>query len=114
MPPPTMRSVSSAVTVADPQPAPPPPDLDSRLARLRPPLPGGFWWAWGVPLLITAVGLFLRLFRITRPTGKVFDETYYAGDGWSLLHHGVELNKEGHAAFVAHPPLGKWLIALGE
>jgi len=106
--------VSSAVAVADRQPAAPPADLDSRLARLRPSLPAGFWWGWGVPLLITAVGLVLRLFRITRPSGKVFDETYYASDAWSLLHHGVELNKDGHAAFVAHPPLGKWMIALGE
>jgi len=95
--------VSSAETV-----------VDTRLARLRPPMPSNGWWGWGVPLLITAVGLFLRLFRITRPSGKVFDETYYAGDAWSLLHHGVEVNSSGTASFVAHPPLGKWVIALGE
>jgi dolichyl-phosphate-mannose--protein O-mannosyl transferase len=92
----------------------PPPDLPARLARLRPPLPRDAWWGWGIPSLIAAVGLFLRLFRITRPHGKVFDETYYAPDAWNLLHHGVELNKDGQAAFVAHPPLGKWMIAVGE
>lgn len=106
--------MSSAATVADPESRTPPSDLDARLARLRPALPGGGWWGWGIPLIITSVGLFLRLFRITRPTGKVFDETYYASDAWSLLHHGVELNKDGQAAFVAHPPLGKWVIAIGE
>ncbi|MDQ1699362.1 MAG: dolichyl-phosphate-mannose-protein mannosyltransferase, partial [Frankiaceae bacterium] len=91
-----------------------PAGIPDRLARLRRPLPDDGWWGWGIPLLITAIGLFLRLYRITRPHGKVFDETYYAGDAWSLLHHGVELNKDGHAAFIAHPPLGKWLIAIGE
>ncbi|MDQ1747802.1 MAG: dolichyl-phosphate-mannose-protein mannosyltransferase [Frankiaceae bacterium] len=107
-----MNPVSSAATVAGTTPAPA--ALTARLARLRPPLPGGGWWSWGIPLVITAVGLFLRLFRITRPHGKVFDETYYAGDAWSLLHHGVEVNSSGRASFVAHPPLGKWVIALGE
>lgn len=106
--------MSSAAAVADPESRIPPSDVDARLARLRVSLPGGWWWAWGIPLVITGAALFLRLFRITRPRGKVFDETYYASDAWSLLHHGVELNKDHHAAFVAHPPLGKWLIALGE
>jgi len=73
-----------------------------------------WWWSWFVPLLITGIALFLRLVNIKRPHGKVFDETYYAGDAWSLLHHGVEVNSSGHPEFVAHPPLGKWLIALGE
>jgi len=106
--------VSSAAAVADRESPAPLSDLESRLARLRTRLPSGWWWGWGIPLVITGIALFLRLFRITRPTGKVFDETYYANDAWSLLHHGVELNKDGQASFVAHPPLGKWVIALGE
>jgi dolichyl-phosphate-mannose-protein mannosyltransferase len=108
-----MNLVSSAVAVADADPRISS-DLAARLARLRPTMPRDGWWGWGLPLLITGVGLFLRLFRITRPPGKVFDETYYAGDAWNLLHHGVELDKAGKAVFVAHPPLGKWLIAVGE
>jgi dolichyl-phosphate-mannose--protein O-mannosyl transferase len=106
-----MRDVSSAVAVAAPAA---PSDIAARVARLRPPLPSDVLWGWGVPLVITAAALFLRLFRITRPRGFVFDETYYAKDAWNLLHHGVELNDSGKAAFVAHPPLGKWIIAIGE
>jgi dolichyl-phosphate-mannose--protein O-mannosyl transferase len=91
------------------------------LARIRDrlvrPLPADGWWGWLIPLAITAVALFMRLWRITRPQSKVFDETYYAHDAWDLLHHGVELDANSHdqtPGFVAHPPLGKWAIALGE
>ena len=92
--------------------------------RLVRPLPADRWLGWVLPLVITGVALFMRLWRITRPPGKMFDETYYAQDAWSLLHHGVEIDVH-HAAtapgcagtdcgFVAHPPLGKWMIAIGE
>jgi dolichyl-phosphate-mannose-protein mannosyltransferase len=108
-----MYPVSSAVAVAGTAPSTTP-DVTARLARLRTSVAADFWWGWFVPLLITGAGLYLRLFRITRPSGKVFDETYYAPDSWSLLHHGVEVDKSGHPEFVAHPPLGKWVIALGE
>jgi dolichyl-phosphate-mannose--protein O-mannosyl transferase len=64
---------------------------------------------------IAGVAAFLRLWRVTRPPKKVFDEVYYAHDAWSLLHHGVELDANSRAAgFVVHPPLGKWMIAAGE
>lgn len=109
-----MGDVSSVFAVADTDASAPRPNLDARLARLRPTLPSNGWWGWGLPLIVAGIGLFLRLLDITRPHGKIFDETYYAGDAWNLLHHGVELNSSGKAAFVAHPPLGKWLIAIGE
>jgi dolichyl-phosphate-mannose--protein O-mannosyl transferase len=70
------------------------------------------WLAAGVVTLIAAI---LRLVNLDEPKGKIFDETYYATDGWSLLHHGVEWDtKENTAAYVVHPPLGKWAIGLGE
>jgi len=97
---------------------------DRLRARLVRPLPADGWWGWAIPIAIAGVALLMRLWRITRPGSKVFDETYYATDAWNLLHHGVELdvhNAAGppgctdiHCGFVAHPPLGKWVIALGE
>ena len=51
----------------------------------------------------------------SRNNGIVFDETYYAHDSWSLLHHGVEANGPMTGpGFVVHPPLGKWMMAVGE
>ena len=60
----------------------------------------------------------------------VFDETYYVPDAWSILHHGVEWNHPKNVnsllvsgsthvltspgEYVAHPPLGKAMIAVGE
>ncbi len=62
----------------------------------------------------------------------MFDETYYAKDAWSLLQFGYEgtwakgevsnpqvlvgdfSSLEAAGSFIAHPPVGKWLIALGE
>ena len=91
--------------------------LDRIRERLVRPLPADGWWGWLLPLAIAGVGLLMRLWRITRPPSKVFDETYYAHDAWDLLHHGVELDANSHDSapgFVAHPPLGKWMIAVGE
>jgi dolichyl-phosphate-mannose--protein O-mannosyl transferase len=85
--------------------------------KLVRPLPADGWWGWTIPLVIAGVALLMRLWRITRPPSKVFDETYYAPDAWNLLHHGVELDTNSKVpapGFVAHPPLGKWVIAIGE
>jgi dolichyl-phosphate-mannose--protein O-mannosyl transferase len=61
------------------------------------------------------VALILRLADLRFPPGVIFDEVYYSKDAHDLLLHGVELNKEENGpGFVAHPPLGKWCIALGE
>ena len=58
--------------------------------------------------------LTFRLWNLRFPKGFVFDEVYYAQNANSLLHHGVELDPKGGAAqFIVHPPVGKWMIALG-
>lgn len=85
--------------------------------RLVRPMPSDVWLGWLLPLALAGIAVAMRLWRITRPDSKIFDETYYAHDAWNLLHHGVELDASSHDSmpgFVAHPPLGKWLIAVGE
>ncbi|OIV37978.1 phospholipid carrier-dependent glycosyltransferase [Mangrovactinospora gilvigrisea] len=87
--------------------------------------------SWLGPLLVAVFAGVLRLIHLGQPNAVIFDETYYPKDAWSLLHHGFETAwpKDadkllvGHppsaplgneAAYVAHPPLGKWVMALGE
>jgi dolichyl-phosphate-mannose-protein mannosyltransferase len=100
--------------------------------RMVPPMPGSALLGWLGPLVVTAFGAFLRFYRLSVPRTVVFDETYYVGDAWGILRHGVEINhvKNGpytyqltHGGthilasggeFVVHPPLGKILIAVGE
>jgi len=82
-------------------------------------------------LAVTALAGFLRLWQLGTPHQFLFDETYYAKDAWSLLHHGyvtgyVEdandkiLDGQVNGLFtdepsmVVHPEAGKWLVALGE
>jgi dolichyl-phosphate-mannose-protein mannosyltransferase len=109
--------------------------LRALTARLATPLPDDRWWGWAGPLLVTLFGGWLRFNRLSVPDAISFDETYYAKDAWSLLHHGVELCTKanidtavahgytnifttcqggGTGEYVVMPPVGKWLIALGE
>ncbi|HEY3982123.1 MAG TPA: phospholipid carrier-dependent glycosyltransferase [Streptosporangiaceae bacterium] len=92
---------------------------------------GPAFWGWAGPLLVTALGAFLRFNRLSVPKAVVFDETYYVGDAWAILKHGVELKHLQNAdsllahgsthilngtrgELVAHPPLGKMMISVGE
>jgi len=97
--------------------------------RLCPPMPSG-WWAWLGPVLVTAFAGGLRFWRLGQPHAIIFDETYYAKDAYSLLRFGYERSHvegadsrllDGQSdlfattpSFVVHPPVGKWVIALGE
>ncbi|MEV0150266.1 MULTISPECIES: phospholipid carrier-dependent glycosyltransferase [unclassified Nonomuraea] len=109
--------------------------------RLVPPMQGTPLWGWLGPVLVAVFGGILRFVRLGEPRAIVFDETYYIKDAYSLLTFGVERYTLGDAknpvadrrimtgdldiwkhcpdpadcaAFVAHPPLGKWMIAAGE
>ncbi|MGW0632307.1 dolichyl-phosphate-mannose--protein mannosyltransferase [Streptomyces sp. NPDC002758] len=91
------------------------------------------WSGWGGPLLVALLAGLPRFWRLGSPRAVVFDETYYAKDAWSLLRLGYEstwpdrkisdpqilahpqvIPLSDAGAFVAHPPTGKWVIALGE
>ncbi|MET9407021.1 phospholipid carrier-dependent glycosyltransferase [Streptomyces sp. NPDC002935] len=89
------------------------------------------WSGWGGPLLVTLLAGLLRFWNLGSPKAVIFDETYYAKDAWALIHRGYEVNwaknandlilqGNGHvripsdAAYVVHPPVGKYVIGLGE
>nr|WP_229402811.1 phospholipid carrier-dependent glycosyltransferase [Micromonospora okii] len=83
-----------------------------RLATVEARLDGYSWLATAVVVAIAAI---VRFVGLSGPKGKVFDEIYYARDAWGLVERGVEWNyKDNAASYVVHPPLGKWLIGLGE
>ncbi len=98
--------------------------------RLVPPMRGSALWGWAGPLLVTLFGAFLRFDRLSVPHSIVFDETYYVGDAYGILKHGVEINHVKNAdallargsthilasggEYVVHPPLGKIMMAVGE
>ena len=62
--------------------------------------------------LILAVAALLRFWNLGMPATLVFDEVYYVDGARDYLAGGVEVT-DGKAEFIVHPPLGKWLIALG-
>lgn len=98
------------------------PGLVDRLTR---------WSGWGGPLLVTLMAGVMRFYHLGSPKAVIFDETYYAKDAWALVHRGFEVNWDknandlilktgGHvsiptdAAYVVHPPVGKYVIGIGE
>ncbi|MDQ0424507.1 MULTISPECIES: dolichyl-phosphate-mannose--protein mannosyltransferase [Cellulomonas] len=84
-------------------------------------------WLWA--LAVTAFGGVLRFWDLARPHALVFDETYYVKQAFSLLVRGYEASwgdepnprfEAGDTSmlgtdpeYVVHPPVGKWMIALG-
>ena len=78
---------------------------------------------------VMVIAALTRLWNLGYPARLVFDETYYVKDALTLSREGHEkswpdgadagfqaggvLGYLDQAAFVVHPPLGKWLIATG-
>lgn len=122
--------------------APPPEDsprqarvhqLDHLKARLLGYRPSDRLWGWLGPMVIAALGGFMRFWHLGRPHQLVFDETYYVKQGYSIWHYGIEhanmpnlktpddLFTRGtpdvfttYGDSVVHPPVGKWMIGFGE
>ncbi|MEV6785433.1 phospholipid carrier-dependent glycosyltransferase [Streptomyces sp. NPDC051098] len=87
--------------------------------------------AWGGPLLVALVAGVLRFWNLGSPKAVIFDETYYAKDAWALINQGYEgswpkdIDKSilrdpssvpipTDPGYVVHPPVGKWVIGIGE
>lgn len=64
------------------------------------------------PILIALFSFVLRLWDLGRVRGFIFDEVYYVDGARDLLKYGVEVTGS-QPEFIVHPPVGKWLIALG-
>ena len=97
---------------------PPPPSVVRRppVPRRRrdghPRLPDDGRRAWLLTAALGVLTLISRLWDISYPHALLFDEAYYPPEAHDLLTWGHEYNR-GYT-FIVHPPLGKWLIALGE
>lgn len=122
-----------APAAAFPEQPPTPTRTEVLRARLLEPMPRDGWIGWAIPGIIAVLGGILRFLNLGRPHKLVFDETYYVKDGWSLIQYGVEISSRleakkadelftsGNAdiygttgSYVVHPPVGKWLIGIGE
>lgn len=99
--------------------------------QLRVSAPIDRLFGWLTTIVITAVAFGLRWWNLARPGEPMFDETIYAKDSYSLLRYGYEgiWAVDGgvdplvtgdttallpNGSFVMYPPVGKWLIGLGE
>lgn len=89
------------------------------------------WSAWLGPLLVALVAGLMRFWHLGSPKAVIFDETYYAKDSWALVKQGYEASwpkdidkliladpskvpVPTDPGYVVHPPVGKWIIGLGE
>jgi dolichyl-phosphate-mannose-protein mannosyltransferase len=62
---------------------------------------------------VVAIAATTRLLDIGSPSGLIFDESYYAQDACTYLDLGKHVCGGISEASWVHPPLGKWIIALG-
>lgn len=87
------------------------------------------FWGWAGTIFVTLVAAVARFWQLGQPHVLVFDETYYVKDAYTLGRLGFEAQwpedpnpafEAGNvntyldqAAYVVHPPVGKWMIWLG-
>lgn len=63
--------------------------------------------------MITLVAAALRFVRLDIPKQIIFDETYYAKDACWFVNVSERICEIGYEQTYVHPPLAKWLIAIG-
>lgn len=123
--------ISSAFSSETPSSSP------SRSASIRsrflPVDPAPRWLGWLGALLVAAFAGGLRFLGLGQPERIYFDETYYAKDAYGLWNFGYEHETHeepieaddllaqgsqdiftGGGDFIVHPPVAKWMIALGD
>lgn len=66
----------------------------------------------GVTLMTLLAGL-IRYVGVATPSQLVFDEVYYAKDACYYLGSAASVCKTDYEITYVHPPLAKWLIAIG-
>ncbi|WP_344249160.1 dolichyl-phosphate-mannose--protein mannosyltransferase [Isoptericola hypogeus] len=87
------------------------------------------FWGWFGTIVVTLLAAAARLWQLGQPHALVFDETYYVKDAFTLgeLGFAAQWPDEPNpafeagdvftflekAAYVVHPPVGKWMIWLG-
>ncbi len=64
-------------------------------------------------ITVTLVAGVLRLVRLADPDSLVFDEEYYAKDSCWYVHVSDAMCDRTSEVTQVHPPLGKWLLAIG-
>lgn len=99
-------------------PASPPPDtlLTEPAGRLGRPMPTDRLRGWIVTLVVTLIGGVIRFQNLGFPTDygtPIFDEKHYVPQALQMLRNGGFEDNPGYELTV-HPPLGKYLIAVGE
>jgi dolichyl-phosphate-mannose-protein mannosyltransferase len=105
----TLEAPAADAVVAD-EVVPPPPRPRRVPAALQPWHDPNPRLGWAVTALVTAVAALTRFWALGFPSGKTFDEVYYATEAQELLRFGYEDNRA--YMFIVHPPLGKWLIGI--
>ena len=68
---------------------------------------------WIAASIVTLVAGVLRFVRLGDPKALVFDETYYAKDACWYVNVSESLCDTGSEITQVHPPLSKWIIAIG-
>jgi dolichyl-phosphate-mannose--protein O-mannosyl transferase len=105
-------------------------DQRSTVERLRDGTLTGPLAGWLITLAVTGLAFAIRFVGLAYPNKILFDETYYAKDGYALWKFGYEYNWADDAndkiasgtpeafgqgaEYAVHPPLAKWLIGAGE
>ncbi|MBI1759616.1 MAG: phospholipid carrier-dependent glycosyltransferase [Actinobacteria bacterium] len=89
------------------------PAIQPAFAALRVRMPSDRVASWLATTVVTALAGVIRFWGLGYPKGMVFDEVYYATEAREMLLNGGYENNPGYL-FIVHPPLGKWLIVLGE
>lgn len=87
--------------------------------------------SWAACIGVAGLAGLLRLWKLANPKTFLFDETYYAKNSWSLIHHGYATSDAADAntrilvgnlhglwtndpTMVVHPEVGKWIIGATE